>query len=314
MIITLVLLLQSSVQEVNHDALAQAKALDKERASGKIRGPLHGIPYLAKDNIATDDGMMTTAGSFMLMGSKVPRDAFVISRLREAGAVIIGKAALTEWAHMRSSNMSEGFSARGGQVRSVYNFTANPGDSSSGSGVSVAANQCAFSLGTETDGSVVVPAERNALVGIKPTVGLTSRDGVIPESRHQDTVGTFGRTVRDAALALDGIYGIDSNDNFTQGQEGKTPTDGYAHYAKANNLVDLNKVKFGLPWESLWARHNPEQVERLLKVVAALEESGATIINRTELRDHEILVNPTGWDWDWRGKLGFANESEYTSK
>ncbi|KAJ8130980.1 hypothetical protein O1611_g2647 [Lasiodiplodia mahajangana] len=298
--------------KINPDALLDAARLDKERASGRIRGPLHGIPYVVKDNIATNDKMQTTAGSWVLMGSRVPRDAFVVSRLREAGAVLLGKSALTEWAHMRSSNMSEGYSARGGQVRSPYNFTVSPGGSSSGSAVAVASNQCMFSVGTETDGSVVIPAERNALVGIKPTVGLTSRSGVIPETRHMDTVGVFGRSVKDAALALDGIYGIDSRDRFTSQQRGKTPRKGFARFI--TNKGALKDARFGIPWASFWARNSPEQNLELLEIVQLLVHEGATVVNGTELEDREILVNPHGWDWDWRGKLGFPNESHYSGK
>lgn len=163
--------------EINPDFIDIAKALDVERSQGHVRGPLHGIPFLVKDNIATKDKMETTAGSWVLLGSVVPRDAFVVQRLRKAGAVLMGHSALSEWASMRSNNYSEGYSGRGGQCRSAYNLTTNPGGSSSGSGVAVAANIVTFALGTETDGSVISPAERNALVGIKPTVGLTSRAG-----------------------------------------------------------------------------------------------------------------------------------------
>ncbi|KFA50104.1 hypothetical protein S40293_06371 [Stachybotrys chartarum IBT 40293] len=303
----------SSIQETNPDALAIATQLDEERASGKLRGPLHGIPYMAKDNIATDDKMETTAGSWMLMGSKVPRDAFVVSKLREAGAILLGKTALTEWASMRTANMSEGYSARGGQVRNPYNFTLSPGGSSSGSAAAVAANQCVFSIGTETDGSIITPAERNALVGIKPTVGLTSRSGVIPATRHQDTIGILARTTKDAAIALNAIHGIDPRDKFTQDQQGKTPSlesGGYAQYVADRNA--LKDARFGLPWDSLWARNSPEQNDELVKIIQLLGEHGATIVNGTELENHEILVNPSGWDWDWRGKLGFPNESEFS--
>lgn len=163
--------------EINPDFIDIAKALDLERSQGHVRGPLHGIPVLVKDNIATKDKMETTAGSWTLLGSVVPRDAFVVHRLRHAGAVLMGHSAMSEWAAMRSSNYSDGYSARGGQCRSPYNLTTNPGGSSSGSGVAVAANIVTFALGTETDGSVISPAQRNALVGIKPTVGLTSRAG-----------------------------------------------------------------------------------------------------------------------------------------
>lgn len=289
-----------------------AAQLDKDRSAGKIRGPLHGVPVLTKDNMATKDKMDTTAGSWMLMGSVVPRDAFTVSKLRQAGAVLLGHSGLSEWAHMRSSNMSEGFSARGGQVRSPYNLTVNPGGSSSGSAAAVAANQCMIAFGTETDGSVIEPAERNALVGIKPTVGLTSRAGVIPESLHQDTVGTFGRTVRDAVYALDAIYGPDPRDNYTAAQIGRTPQGGYAQFL--TDRTALRNATFGIPWASFWALNYPAQNVELLKLVSLLADAGATIINNTELPHYQTTINPSGWDWDFRGKLGFANESEYTGK
>lgn len=163
--------------EFNPEVLSIAADRDAERAGGQVRGPLHGIPFLMKDNIATADYMETTAGSWAIIGNIVPRDAHVVAQLRAAGAVAFGKAGLSEWADMRSNNYSEGYSPRGGQVRSAYNLTVNPGGSSSGSAVAVGANAIAFSIGTETDGSVINPAERNAVVGIKPSVGLTSRAG-----------------------------------------------------------------------------------------------------------------------------------------
>lgn len=163
--------------EINPDLFEIAASLDTERRKGQTRGPLHGIPFLVKDNIATKDQMETTAGSWALLGSIVPRDAFVVRKLREAGAILMGHATLSEWADMRSNIYSEGYSARGGQCRSPYNLTVNPGGSSSGSGVAVTANIVPFALGTETDGSITSPADRNSLVGIKPTIGLTSRDG-----------------------------------------------------------------------------------------------------------------------------------------
>ena len=242
------LIIHSSLLEANPDAPTIAASLYAERASGYIRGPLHGIPFMVKDNIATKDKMQTTAGSWALLGSVVPRDAFVVSKLRDAGAVLLGKATLSEWADMRSNNYSEGYSARGGQSRSPYNFTVTPGGSSSGSGVGVAANVVAFTLGTETDGSVINPAERNAVVGIKPTVGRTSRAGVIPESAHQDTVGTFARTVRDATYAFDAIWGVDLRDNYTLAQQGPTRPGGFTSF-----LTDRSALKhatFGIPWKS----------------------------------------------------------------
>ncbi|EXF86002.1 amidase [Colletotrichum fioriniae PJ7] len=299
-----------SVLQINPDVFQLAAKMDSERKAGKIRGPLHGIPFTVKDNIASKDNMETTAGSFALLGSIVPRDAHVVKRLREAGAILFGKAALSEWADMRSNNYSEGFSARGGQCRSPYNFTLNPGGSSTGSAVGVAANAIAFSLGTETDGSVINPAERNAIVGFKPTVGLTSRAGVIPESEHQDSVGTFGRTVRDAVYAFDAIYGIDERDNYTLAQEGKTPEGGYAQFLSTKEI--LKGATFGLPWNSFWALADDEQRESLEQLINLITSAGATIVNNTEITDYETIVSPDGWDWDYGTTRGYPNESEYT--
>ncbi|KAF2714912.1 glutamyl-tRNA amidotransferase subunit A [Pleomassaria siparia CBS 279.74] len=300
----------NSIIEHNPDAMDIAAALDEERAAGKVRGPLHGIPFIVKDNIATKDQMETTAGSWMLLGSVVPRDAFVVAKLRQAGAVLMGKATLSEWADMRSNNYSEGYSARGGQARSPYNLTLNPGGSSSGSGAAVAANVVSFALGTETDGSVINPAERNAIVGIKPTVGLTSRSGVIPESIHQDTVGTFGRTLRDAAYAFDAIYGVDERDNYTLAQSGNTPPGGYLQYLTTKSA--LQNATFGLPWNSFWIHADDEQQATLLSLISLIEAAGATIINNTELPNYETIVSPDGWNWDYGTTRGYANESEYT--
>jgi amidase len=302
-----------------------------------VRGPLHGIPFIVKDNIASKDRMETTAGSWALLGSVVPRDAHVVFRLREAGAVLLAKATLSEWADMRSNNYSEGYSGRGGQCRSAYNLTVNPGGSSSGSAVAVAVNLVAFALGTETDGSgessypsiddqfpftniintntwnsaiVINPAERNAIVGIKPTVGLTSRAGVIPESLHQDTVGVFGKAVRDATYALDAIYGIDPRDNYTLAQEGRTPSGGYSQF-----LTDKSALKgavFGLPWASFWALGDPVQTAQLVELLHLIQAAGATVINGTELPDHKAIVSPNGWNWDYGTARGYPNESEYT--
>lgn len=254
--------------------------------------------------------METTAGSWALLGSVVPRDAHVIAKLREAGALLLGKATLSEWADMRSNSYSEGYSARGGQCRSAYNLTENPGGSSSGSAVAVSANVVPFTLGTETDGSVISPAERNAVVGIKPTVGLTSRSGVVPESLNQDTVGTFGKTVRDATYALDAIYGPDPRDNETLAQVGHTPTAGYVQF-----LTDRHSLKgkqFGLPWNSFWVYADEEQMEVLLSIIDLIRQAGATIVNNTELLDYETIVSPDGWDWDYGTTRGYPNESEYT--
>jgi amidase len=300
----------NSIIELNPDAKDIAVALDAERAAGHVRGPLHGIPFVIKDNIATKDKMETTAGSLMLVGSVAPRDAFVVAKLRQAGAVLMGKATLSEWADMRSNNYSEGYSARGGQARSPYNLTLDPGGSSSGSAAAVAANIAPFSLGTETDGSVINPAERNALVGIKPTVGLTSRAGVIPESIHQDTVGTFGRTVRDAAYALDAIYGIDSRDNYTAAQDGMTPAGGYMQFLA--NRSALTNATFGLPWDSFWVYADHEQLSQLLSIISLIESAGGVVENNTELPNYKTIVSPEGWNWDYGSARGYPNESEYT--
>lgn len=295
---------------MNPDAFSIAEQLDDERTSGIVRGPLHGIPFIVKDNIATKDRLETTAGSWALLGNVVPRDSHVVHGMRKAGALLLGKAALSEWADMRSNNYSEGFSARGGQCRSAYNFTVNPGGSSTGSGVAVSANLVPIALGTETDGSVINPAQRNSIVGIKPTVGLTSRAGVIPESTHQDTVGTFGKTVRDAVYALDAIYGIDPRDNYTSAQEGLTPVGGYAQFL--TNQTALKGAVFGIPWESFWALGDADQIAQLLELVELIESAGATVINGTELPHYKEIVSPDGWNWDYGTTRGYPNESSYS--
>ena len=206
----------NSVIEINPEAVAIAESLDRERKEKGPRGPLHGIPILIKDNIGTADRMMTTAGSLALLGSRPARDAFVAMRLREAGAVILGKTNLSEWANFRSTHSTSGWSARGGQTRNPYALDRNTCGSSSGSGAAPAANLCAAAIGTETDGSIVCPSSANSLVGIKPTVGLVSRSGIIPISHTQDTAGPMARTVADAAILLAALTGKDSNDPPTQ--------------------------------------------------------------------------------------------------
>ncbi|KAL8883222.1 MAG: hypothetical protein Q9192_007344, partial [Flavoplaca navasiana] len=300
----------SPVLQLNPDALHIARKTDAERVAGHIRGPLHGIPFAVKDNIATKDRLGTTAGSLALLNSVVPRDAFVVDKLRKAGAVLIGKATLSEWADMRSTVYSEGYSANGGQSRSSYNLTVNPGGSSSGSAIAVANNIVPFTLGTETDGSVINPAERNAVVGIKPTVGLTSRAGVVPESEHQDTVGVFARTVRDVVYALDAIYGVDVRDNYTFAQRGNTPSKGYA--AALAKRTALQGARFGLPWKSFWTFADAEQQSILLDLIDQIRTAGAIIINNTEITDYQTLVSPHGWNWDYGTTRGRPNESEYT--
>ena len=204
-----------SILETNPDALDIAQGLDQERREKGPRGPLHGIPVLVKDNLDTADRMTTTAGSLALTGSIPARDSFVVRRLREAGAVILGKANLSEWANIRSNKSTSGWSGRGGQCRNPYVLDRNPCGSSSGSGAAVSANLCALAIGTETDGSIVCPSNANGVVGIKPTLGLVSRAGIIPIAHSQDTAGPMCRTVRDAAILLGAIAGFDANDPLT---------------------------------------------------------------------------------------------------
>ncbi|HYJ80792.1 MAG TPA: amidase [Longimicrobiaceae bacterium] len=206
----------NAVIEVNPEALAIAEALDRERAAGRVRGPLHGIPVLLKDNVDTGDRMLTTAGSLALAGGPAARDAFIAERLRAGGAVILGKTNLSEWANFRSTRSSSGWSGRGGQTRNPYALDRNPCGSSSGSGAAIAANLAAVAVGTETDGSIVCPSSANGLVGIKPTLGMVSRTGIIPIAHSQDTAGPMARTVADAAALLGVLAGADPRDAATE--------------------------------------------------------------------------------------------------
>jgi amidase len=225
----------NAVIEVNPDALAIAKELDKERKQKHLRGPLHGIPVLIKDNIDTADRMMTTAGSLALVGSRPPKDSMVAQKLREAGAVILGKTNLSEWANIRSNQSTSGWSGRGGLTKNPYVLDRNPCGSSSGSGAGVSANLCAVAIGTETDGSIVCPASSNGVVGLKPTVGLVSRSGIIPISHSQDTAGPLCRTVRDAAILLGALTGVDAEDKATGESRGKSYAD-YTQFLAADGL------------------------------------------------------------------------------
>jgi amidase len=225
----------NSVIEVNPDALSIAKELDRERKQKHVRGPLHGVPILIKDNIDTADRMMTTAGSLALVGSKPPKDSMVAQKLREAGAVILGKTNLSEWANIRSNQSSSGWSGRGGQTKNPYVLDRNPCGSSSGAGAGVSANLCAIAIGTETDGSIVCPASANGVVGLKPTVGLVSRSGIIPISHSQDTAGPLCRTVRDAAILLGALTGVDEEDKATSESRGKSYAD-YTQFLVADGL------------------------------------------------------------------------------
>src|SRR5256885_7872564 len=225
-----------SVLETNPDALAQAVALDAERKAKGPRGPLHGIPILVKDNVATRDRMQSTAGSLALVGVSPPRDAFLVERLRAAGAVLLGKANLSEWANFRSSHSSSGWSGRGGQCRNPYALDRTPSGSSSGSGVAVAANYCAAAIGTETDGSIVSPSSANGIVGIKPTLGLVSRSGIIPIAHSQDTAGPMARTVTDATVLLGALTGVDPEDGLTAESRGKALAD-YTRFLDPKGLA-----------------------------------------------------------------------------
>src|SRR5437870_1720178 len=238
----------NAVIELNPDALPIAADLDKERKAGRVRGRLHGIPMLIKDNIDTHDRMTTTAGSLALGGSIPLQDSFVAKQLRDAGAVILGKTNLSEWANFRSSHSTSGWSGRGGQTKNPYVLDRNPCGSSSGTGAAVAANLCAVGVGTETDGSVVCPSNANSLVGIKPTLGLISRAGIIPIAHNQDTAGPMCRTVTDAAILLSALAGTDARDEVTKGSVGKTLAD-YTKFLDTNGLkgarIGVHRKGFG---------------------------------------------------------------------
>ncbi len=264
----------SSIIQLNPDALVIADELDKERTAKGPRGPLHGIPVLLKDNIATVDRMETTAGSLALLGARAKRDAFVATRLRRAGAIILGKANLSEWANFRSTRSSSGWSARGGQTKNPYVLDRSPCGSSSGSGVAVAANLVSAAIGTETDGSILCPSSSNCLVGIKPTVGLVSRAGVIPISNSQDTVGPMCKTVSDAAIVLGAIAGVDPNDAATMNSEDKYQRD-YTQFLDPNGLENARigvarEVYFG------YSAKSDAIAEYAIKI---MKQRGATIID-----------------------------------
>ncbi len=282
-----------SIIEINPDAMTIAEQLDRERQGKGPRGPLHGIPILVKDNIDTADNMTTTAGSLALEGSHPLQDSTVAARLRTAGAIIIGKANLSEWANFRSTHSSSGWSGRGGQGKNPYALDRNPCGSSSGSGQSVSANLVAASLGTETDGSIVCPSNSNGIVGIKPTVGLTSRAGVIPISHSQDTVGPMARTVSDAATVLGALVGVDPRDSATSSSAGKSFSD-YRQF-----LVDdgLKGARIGV-LRGRFSGYSPETDAITEEAIAALRDLGAVIIDPADIptadelrsRDVETVV------------------------
>ena len=263
-----------SVIEINPAALSIADALDTERRTRGARGPLHGVPIVIKDNIDTADGMMTTAGSFALEGSIAANDAHVVDRLRAAGAVIIGKTNLSEWANFRSTKSTSGWSGRGGQVRNPYALDRNPCGSSSGTGAAIAANLAAVGVGTETDGSIVCPSGANGLVGIKPTVGLVSRTGIIPISHTQDTAGPMARTVRDAALLLTAMAGPDPRDSATV----RAPAAAAGAYTNALNGDGLKGARIGVARKRYFG-YSPATDRVIDAAIATLKSQGAIVID-----------------------------------
>ncbi len=275
-----------AVIEVNPEAAALADQLDSERKQGRVRGPLHGIPILVKDNIDTADRMTTSAGSLALDGWRPPQDSFVAARLRAAGALLLGKTNLSEWANFRSTHSVSGWSGRGGQTRNPYALHRNPSGSSSGSGAAVAASLCAAAIGTETDGSVVSPSSINGIVGVKPTVGLISRAGIIPISHSQDTAGPMARTVRDAALLLGILSGVDANDPATAQSAGKAQTD-YTKFLDANGL---RGARVGIA-RKFFEKDAP--LDRLLSgYVDTLKRLGAEVIDPADLPHHGKWSEP----------------------
>ncbi|HXY50355.1 MAG TPA: amidase [Terriglobales bacterium] len=281
----------NGIIEQNPDALQIAEALDRERRQGKIRGPLHGIPIVIKDNIDTTDQMMTTAGSLALVGApKPPRDSFVAQKLRAAGAVILAKTNLSEWANIRSSHSTSGWSGRGRLTRNPYVLDRNPCGSSSGTGAAVAANLAVGGIGTETDGSIVCPSSANGLVGIKPTVGLVSRSGIIPISHSQDSAGPMCRTVRDAAVLLGALTGVDREDPYTAASDGKFLAD-YTPFLRDDGLkgarVGVARKYFGFS----------DAVDALMdEAIEVMKRQGATLVDPADLEsfgkfdDSELLV------------------------
>ncbi len=262
-----------AVAELNPDALAIARALDRERRAKGPRSPLHGLPILVKDNLDSADRMKTTAGSLALLEAPAPaRDAFVLERLRAAGAVLLGKTNLSEWANFRSSHSQSGWSARGGQVRNPHVLDRNPSGSSSGSAAAVAAAFCAAAVGTETDGSIVSPSSACGIVGLKPTLGLLSRSGIIPIAHSQDTPGPMARTVRDAALLLGAMAGEDPRDAATAASKGR----GHADYTRFLDAGGLQGARLGVV-KNLRGRH-PGVDELMARAFDLLRTQGATLV------------------------------------
>lgn len=273
-----------SIIETNPDALTIADALDAERKAQGPRGPLHGIPILLKDNIDTDDKMLTTAGSLALLGTRPAQDATVAEKLRAAGAILLGKTNMSEWANFRSSRSSSGWSARGGQARNPYSLDHNPCGSSSGSASAIAANLAMASLGTETDGSIVCPAHVNGVVGIKPTLGLTSRAGVIPIAHSQDSVGPIARTVADAAILLGALTGADPADPATAESAGKSHTD----YTQFLDPQGLRGARIGVP-RKFYFGYSKEVDEIVDAAIVTMQAHGAIIVDPADIPSAEQM-------------------------
>ena len=267
----------NAVIDVNPDAINIARERDRERKVGKIRGPLHGIPILIKDNIATMDAMQTTAGSLALVGAKAPRDAFIVTRLREAGAVVLGKTNLSEWANFRSTRSTSGWSSRGGLTKNPYALDRNTSGSSSGSAAAMAASLATLAVGTETDGSIVSPANANGIVGFKPTLGLISRDGIVPIAHSQDTAGPMTRTVADTAMLLTVLAATDARDAATKDASAKA-----VDYTKFLDRDGLKGKRIGVVKNQFGGRNDLASavVEKALDVLKA---QGATLIDLPEL-------------------------------
>ena len=262
----------NAVIELQANALTDADALDRERQAGRVRGPLHGIPVLIKDNIDVA-GLVNSAGSLAMSEHRPERDAFLVARLRAAGAVILGKTNLSEWANIRSTRSTSGWSSRGGQTKNPYVLDRNPCGSSSGTGAAVAASLAAVGVGTETDGSILCPSAVNGIVGLKPTVGLVSRTGIIPISASQDTAGPMTRTVSDAALLLTALAGVDAEDAATRAADGRIAAD----YTRFLNADALKGKRFGLMRQTMG--HHPDVDAQTEKAVALMKEAGAEVID-----------------------------------
>ncbi len=276
-----------SVIEINPDALEIAGKLDEERKSGNIRGPLHGIPVLIKDNIDTGDKMQTTAGSLALEGNIAPKDAFIIRKLRDAGAVVLGKTNLSEWANFRSTNSSSGWSGRGGQVRNPFCLDRSPCGSSSGTGAVVSANLCAIGIGTETNGSIVCPSGINGLVGIKPTLGMWSRQGIIPIAHSQDTAGPMTRTVKDAAILLGALAEFDSDDAETHIEKGEI----FKDYTQFLDLDGLKGMRIGIASEMIGFNAKVDNVFK--QAVEVLKSKGAEIVEEVKFENRRKWGDPS---------------------